>query len=117
MTDSTATIPAGATSLPLTAIGTNAEGAIVGGVIPTWNGDGIVTLSPQSDGSVLAERIGVAAGDSDVTATFVNTIASPDGSFLTVTAHVSIHVEAAISEPPPPDDIVTDLTIVPGQPS
>jgi hypothetical protein len=116
MTDSSATLPAANTQLPLTAIGTNAEGAIVAGVMPIWSEkDGTVQLNPQSDGSVIAQRVGVDAGVAEITATFVNTIASADGSFLTVVATVTVTVEAVGGVTP--DSIVTDLTIVPGQPS
>jgi hypothetical protein len=92
--------------VPLTAIGTDATGAVVPGAVAvfTSSDETILTLQTQADGSTIAARVAASAGSVTVSAKVTN----PDGSTATGTLTVSLAAAGA------PSTNVTNVEIVPG---
>lgn len=110
MTDSSFTLPAANTQVPLSFIETAADGSVVEGApapVVTSSDETILTISDDGAGNVVAIRASASGGTATVSATVTNA----DGSTATGTLTVSVEAQVA------PIANVTDVEIVPGVPS
>lgn len=98
------------TQVPLSIIARNAAGDTVPGVTPVWTSDdeSIVTIKDNSDGTVTAVRVITTAGSVTIRASVTNA----DGSSAEGTLTLTLADQGTGT-----DTIVTDVEIVPGEPS
>lgn len=104
MTDSTFDLGTN-TSVPLTAVATDAAGNDATGPI-VFSGDGNVGITDNGDGTALATRNDAGA----TTATITATVTNPDGTTVTGTLTISIAAQVA------PSGNAVDVQIIPGTP-
>ena len=88
MTDSTFSLGAAETQVPISFIDTDVNGALVTGAknVTSSSDTTVATVIDQPDGTSVVARVGVAGG----TATISGTVTNPDGSSATGTLAVTI---------------------------